>query len=441
MQKSGRVEDERLFDDIREMMEKCFSGEGVRHLKAVERAKGEEIEMDFDHTEYEALRQAYEREEFPDEEEYPVDLFCDTVEKKAVKIRENSAFYEVLLYEDLNCIMTFNALYFYLAIPKHGCEVMVKVEGRFELAIFWDINTLTEIYDRFRFFFVEVLERMGEYYYIYRDIARSFSKYGFLLTHEPISKMKKYRTPDEMVRGLTSTELNVNFNKRELNYSIVIAAISRDIIVSDWGILCNYPEDEIMRDQDFRMAYSLVTTFFLISFYKKRFGNEFVFENWDRVKRYRGKVSLRIPSVESFIEYVEGIPQIGRITMSLRYMMSPDIPDELTGDSSVFKKLKDELPQNFEWITSLKRLQAEGMEQHNCVYTYWSTVRVDRCAIFHWEGAARYTIEVQVNEEGYFYVEQMKGPCNSEPEKVDEEYVTELIGKIQAYEVPEKVNG
>ena len=429
MLRSGRVEDERFFDDIREMMGRCFSGEGVWHLKGVERKKGKKTAMDCDPAEYEAVRQAYEREEYPEDEVYPVDLFCDTVEGKAVKLREHYSFYEVFFYFRPNPNKEVDP--FILAFPKHGCGIMEKFDHGLEPACFWTINFLMEDCERYRYFFVEILERMGEYYYIYRDIARSISKYGFLLTHEPISKMKEYRTPDELVRGLTRTELNVNFNKRELNYSIVIAVISRDILVSDWGILCNYPEDEIVSNLDFWdfwFDYSLITTFFLTRFYKKRFGDRFDFENWREVKFYRGKISLRIPSEKRFMEYIEGIPQFSMLS---RNVINQDMPDELTDDRSAFKKLKDELPQSFEWITSLKRLKAEGEAQHNCVYFYWRSVRSDQCAIFHWEGAARYTIEVQVNDKGYYYVEQMRGPCNSEPEKVDEEYVTELIGKIR----------
>lgn len=443
MQGTGKTEEKRFFDDIREMIGKRYRGDGVWHLKAVERVIGEKTELNCDAAEYETLRLAYECGKFPEDEVYPVDVFCDPIEEKTVKIIERNSFYKVYFYNNLKFLNTdFNTddeeeSCTIFAFPKCGCEIMEIVDGHFEPACFWTTSLLTRNNDRYRLIFTDVMERMGEIYYIYRDIARSIRRCGYFVSHEPISRMKEYRTPNDLVRGLTKTKLNINFNKRDLNYSLLICVLSDHICERDWGILCGIPEEKILGEL---LSYwkciwredVLFAAYFLCDYFDNKFGSyDIGIWDWETIIHSGDRVSLRLSSVNKLKKRCEEIRHLRRLRYR-QYMSEPDIPDELVSEDSVFKILKDKLPQSFEWITSLKRLKAEGENQHNCVYTYWKSVLDDECAILHWEGAMRYTIEVRVDEDGCFCVEQMKGPCNSEPETADELYVTELIETIVA---------
>ena len=439
MQGTGKTEEKRFFDDIREMIGKRYRGDGVWHLIAVERVFGEKTELNCDAAEYEALRLAYECGEFPEDEVYPVDVFCDPIKEKAVKIIERYSFYKVYFYDDLNFLNSFDdeESCTIFAFPKCGCEIMEIVDGHFQPAYFWTTNFLTRNNDRYRLIFADVMERMGESYYIYRDIARSIRRCGFFVSYKPISRVKKYRTPDDLVRGLTNTKLNVNFNKKDLNYSLLICELSDCICERDWGILCSIPEEKILGEDLLsclicRHENVLFAAKFLCDYYENKLEScDIDIFDWETIIRSGDRVSLRLLSVNKLKKRCEEIRHLRRLRYR-QYMSEPNIPDGLVSENAVFKILKENLPQSFEWITSLKRLKAEGENQHNCVYTYWKSVLDDECAILHWEGAMRYTIEVRVDEDGYFYVEQMKGPCNTEPETADEQYVTELIGTIVA---------
>ena len=91
------------------------------------------------------------------------------------------------------------------------------------------------------------------------------------------------------------------------------------------------------------------------------------------------------------------------------------------------------MPSEFEWITSRKRLYAEGNRQHNCVYSYRERIRRDELAILHWDnGEIQYTIEVRVGNLGFFEIAQMMGPCNINPVPADLEQARKLIYSLSA---------
>lgn len=77
------------------------------------------------------------------------------------------------------------------------------------------------------------------------------------------------------------------------------------------------------------------------------------------------------------------------------------------------------MPDDFEKMTTKKRIVQEGIWQKNCVVSYIADINADRCAIysFVYDGK-RYTVEFR-KEDGHYYIRQLYGACNSKaPDKV-----------------------
>lgn len=77
-----------------------------------------------------------------------------------------------------------------------------------------------------------------------------------------------------------------------------------------------------------------------------------------------------------------------------------------------FAELDKLLPDNFEKITSKKRIIQEGVWQYNCVASHASAINKDDCAIYSFiYDNKRYTIEFSKRENNYS-IEQLYGICN-----------------------------
>lgn len=95
-----------------------------------------------------------------------------------------------------------------------------------------------------------------------------------------------------------------------------------------------------------------------------------------------------------------------------------------------FKTLRKILPEEFECITSRRRIILEGKNMHHCVASYAGHVNKDKCAIYSWvnpDTKKRYTIEFGCSKKGQYYIAQIQGMCDRGcPEEV-REYVSNFI--------------
>lgn len=93
-----------------------------------------------------------------------------------------------------------------------------------------------------------------------------------------------------------------------------------------------------------------------------------------------------------------------------------------------FKRLK--LPNDFEKITSTKRIVQESEIQKNCVSSYIDSINRDNCAIYSLlYDEDRYTIEIKKKNNLYYWV-QIAGFANSQPPREVVEYVEDAIDKV-----------
>ena len=319
---------------------------------------------------------------------------------------------------------------------KYGSLMQKTKHGNLAPFYFsWWVNRLLLENDSFRLFFTELIEKMGRTKYIYRDVARCIGKHHYCLIDVPVQQMEHYYNPEALIRGITKTTLKIDFNKKNLNYSLWITKIAEMIAERDWGILLSLDDEMVM--SWFSSDSSLPG--FVKCFYQSVWGVSYetgaLAEEYARVCLDNGeRVSLRIASVKRMREKVE--EKYRRLAL-----LEDNEAEDLVPYNSRFNKLGRNLPDGFEWITSKTRLFMEGRRQHNCVYTYRGEIRQDNLAILHWEKDSRpYTIEVGIGSDGYYRIHQMKGLCNKEPQR-DDYYIAALkIGRINAFPKPSEKN-
>lgn len=111
-------------------------------------------------------------------------------------------------------------------------------------------------------------------------------------------------------------------------------------------------------------------------------------------------------------------------------------------ENSRFHHLREVLPEEFEWITTRKRLILETELQHHCVWSYAEDITRDKCAIYSFTDTAaehcmdgkpkRYTIEFRQKRNGEYYVEQVQGKYDSVNANGMKEYIQSLLSDYQS---------
>lgn len=110
-----------------------------------------------------------------------------------------------------------------------------------------------------------------------------------------------------------------------------------------------------------------------------------------------------------------------------------------------FKKLRDILPQDFEWIQTRKRLILETELQHHCVWSYANKISSDNCAIYSFVDSSgrfgengepkRYTIEFVLDKDKKTYqIMQVQGKYDRAHTTKMREYIQDILDKKQKEE-------
>lgn len=158
----------------------------------------------------------------------------------------------------------------------------------------------------------------------------------------------------------------------------------------------------------------------------KRTVNDYV----EMCRQAKIKIRLDIHSVKQ-LEKIHG-----------RIASNPDDYRKITQEvnvpkNSVFLKLREILPPEFEWIKTRKRLILETELQHHCVWSYAPKITKDLCAIYSFTDTKaahtsdgvpkRYTIEFMQRKNGSYYVEQVQGKYDAVNAHGMREYIQSLL--------------
>lgn len=365
-----------------------------------------------------------------------------------LKLKETDKFYEI----------DFFAVTGYEAVRSYGSKIALRLSfmekpllqllfskvygsvlqktlygGMASFRFSWWTNRLLRENEGFRMLFTEFIERLGESQYIYKDIARCISKDHFCLIDAPMRQIEDYYNPDDLVRGITQTRLNIDFNKKDLNYSFYIAKLADQIEERDWGRLLALDDNTVkswisLADMYHGPQIENFTEAFYQDIWSTSYEIRFLASEYAHIICEKGeKISLRISSERRMRDINE--EEHRRIAL-----LEDGESEILVPENSKFRSLKSGLPKGFEWITTKTRLFDEGTRQHNCVYSYRGRIRQDLLAIVHWETAySTYTIEIRIASDGTFRIAQMKGINNTEPAYEDYVRAAQNIITIRPY--------
>lgn len=444
--------------DIRDVVNRHFVARNSRYIIGGRRTSGWEVFWQPDiMKEYADIVRSVEEGRFF----FPPNVNCirysiDTKEKYSnakspclLKLRETDNCYKLRFFSvtgfeivrgckqvSMRLVIDENSPLFNMVFSKTYGSLLYE-DGRGRLHSFWFsnwMNYLMIMNSTIRELIIDICEKYGETKYIYRDIARCIKNDHFCLLAASFRQIDNYFTPDSLVRGITGCDLPFNFNKRNLNYSFFVSEMAKYVDEHSLGKLIDISVNDVlsfimMPDFLFGSAQERVNRF-TSYFYIKRFGEtsevRYLIGDYVRLHFAEGtKLSLKINSLNRLREVCETYEYNKTALLT-------DETEELIPENSRFVLLKD-LPSEFEWITSRKRLYAEGNRQHNCVYSYRERIRRDELAILHWDnGEIQYTIEVRVGNLGFFEIAQMMGPCNINPVPADLEQARKLIHSLSA---------
>ena len=338
------------------------------------------------------------------------------------------------------------------------------------------VDELMRKHDVIRKILVELLRLFSSLCPFYNDIAASIDTYGFLGYDITMDELMKYHNSDQFFREtIGRKDMPLNFNKL-LFYDGIMAMM----------MLKHIPEKEhaffaqLFRDPEVRLEFS------------RRNQNQY---NFDAFHRYYQALYHFSPVdglndrlndkalflTERFLMsyYVtKGILKDGdemtlRDLMLMRRHLQADdvclfrctsragivrIHDELTRKDywerrsnfdpnrviavrdGKYSRLREILPDEFEWITTAGRIVQEGKDQHNCVGSYTCKTLRDECAIYHWENKGRkYTIEFvrtdHADSPWKYGIRQMYRECNREALREDKAIVMQYLYSEKAREI------
>lgn len=121
------------------------------------------------------------------------------------------------------------------------------------------------------------------------------------------------------------------------------------------------------------------------------------------------KTTLRVYSEKRLTELHDDLSRKLRARMTSKIIIPKD---------TQFARLRELLPEEFEWITTKKRILDESVMQSNCVWSYAPRVNNDQCAIYSYVNPGtgmRHTIEF-IKENGQYLAVQIMSRFNQSPE-------------------------
>jgi hypothetical protein len=154
-------------------------------------------------------------------------------------------------------------------------------------------------------------------------------------------------------------------------------------------------------------------------------------------RQSKHKIRLDIRSEEHLINLHDNTARTADYRTNTRDVNIPE--------NSKFNRLRELLPEEFEWIKTRKRLIMEADLQHHCVWSYAGKISGDRCAIYSYvdhnaayavdHTARRYTIEFCINREGKYYVEQVQGRYDTVNANGMKGYIQSILDEYQSKQV------
>lgn len=276
----------------------------------------------------------------------------------------------------------------------------------------------------FRDFTVDFFNQVAaiERKYILKDVAKAIEKCGFFLPEISYEKLLSYRNPAELIHSFSSEcdDLNINFNKTDINTGYLITKFAAEIDKKDWHYLSQLEPNEIIKTITPDTLREGITT---EQFVKKHLMNRTTVGGADIM--VLGCVDdyiklCNVMNVPFRINYDRNGIVRAHDDLSIRHRREANkqvLEKPLLKVPSQFDELEKAICKTgavgFERICSMERLLEEGEYQHNCVFSRHDLVQKDVASIYRWDhNGESYTIQIEKNKNGYYFIREIRARFN-----------------------------
>ena len=205
--------------------------------------------------------------------------------------------------------------------------------------------------------------------------------------------------------------LRWNYNRHNLGLSYMIVKCLDYVELCDYGILQNTDDgmQAYIPERHYERGSREPYIEFMSGYYLKKGARRYVAEDYIRMCIEERRHVVLHYSPRRLEEEHAHFNDRGDYNYYIRHTKPFSVPK-----NSKFYPLRDLLPKEFEWIKKRKRLIEESMMMHHCVWSYYSHIKNDDCAIYSYDDVTgeydvsgngepkRYTIEFRCRKGKYF---------------------------------------
>lgn len=315
-----------------------------------------------------------------------------------------------IMYKSGNISTTFGDRYSFFSYRK--TEIFIKVKGKTRPAILRDLVNITK-YNFVQNYIEKILDDIATEYPFAKDFKQLYKKsveYGFAIIPMSLNDIFIYHNWDEYFKAKykSAKKLNYNFNKLLPSVSYALIKCLRYIKNSDIGLLYNtLVAKPWIAEDNIHLGIKQVIEFY----YLERLGDiaedtyymleDFIMMSVDN----KIQISLRINSEKKIREKHD------ELMVDLWEKENKNKKNEtIVKEDTKYRKLRELLPSQYEWITTSNRLLQESKIQKHCVWQYEDKVKRDECAIYSYVSGSnkRHTIEFNYNKKQGYFVRQIQ---------------------------------
>lgn len=254
--------------------------------------------------------------------------------------------------------------------------------------------------------------------YLFKDLWRDYCESGRLLLPILISEAGRYKNKQDMFRNFYGLEMNGNWNIRNANLVYAMMkllpymtqeAIARVLQKKKTVYMCHIGR------QRYKLLYILYSAVYDVQL----LDNPLL---CDALRDEYNDKHIRLDNINQTIN-----------RHNIRYYDESQYQTAgkfVIRSNTKFKKLIDNMPDEFELIRTPKRLTEEGKRQHNCVAQYSDRIDNDGCMIYSTVyNNNRHTIEIAFSKNKYVIRQCLKA-CNVCADSGLHSKLREIIAKI-----------
>lgn len=280
-------------------------------------------------------------------------------------------------------------------------EIFIKIRDKNRPVTLSDLVKITK-YPFVKSYIEKIMNDLSDEYPFFKDfklLYRESLEYKTAVIPISVNDVFLYHNWNEYFRDKykAAKELNYNYNKLPSMVSYALIKTAKCVKKTDIGLLYNM----LIKHTWIAEPSSDRKKSVIIRYYLDKFGilDKDIYqllEDWIMMSiNNKVPISLRVKSQKKIAEKHDDL------MIDLWEKESKKIKDEvLVRENSKFKKLREILPSEYEWITTSKRLMLESKMQRHCVWQYDRKIIADNCAIYSYisPSGKRHTIEFNYDE-------------------------------------------